>query len=177
MPIDEDKPRKAVNIAIITVSDTRTIETDVSGLTLFELCEAAGHRVVSRAINRDEQTEIAERLRSLSVDPQVDVIILTGGTGVTARDVTPEVLEQLCEKMIPGFGELFRMLSYAKIGTSTIQSRTCAGIFRGKYIFALPGSPSAVRDGWEMILKDQLDSRHMPCNFVELMPRLKNRVF
>jgi molybdopterin adenylyltransferase len=177
MPIDEDKPLKAVNIAIITVSDTRTLETDESGKILVELCEAAGHRIVSRAINRDEQTEIAERLRSLSADPQIDVVILTGGTGVTARDVTPEVLEQLCEKMIPGFGELFRMLSYAKIGTSTIQSRAVAGIFRGKYLFALPGSPNAVRDGWEMILKDQLDSRHMPCNFVELMPRLKNRVF
>jgi molybdopterin adenylyltransferase len=177
MPIDEDKPLKAVNIAVITVSDTRTLETDESGKVLVELCEAAGHRIVSRAINRDEQTEIAERLRSLSADPQIDVVILTGGTGVTARDVTPEVLEQLCEKMIPGFGELFRMLSYAKIGTSTIQSRAVAGIFRGKYLFALPGSPSAVRDGWEMILKDQLDSRHMPCNFVELMPRLKNRVF
>lgn len=177
MPIDEERPLKAVNIAVVTISDTRTLETDTSGASLVEMVEAAGHRVVMRSINRDEMTEIAERLRSLAADPNVDVIITTGGTGVTARDVTPEVLEQLCEKMIPGFGEMFRYVSIPAIGTSMMQSRACAGVFRGKYIFALPGSPSAVRDGWEKVLKDQLDSRHTPCNFVDLMPRLKNRVF
>jgi molybdopterin adenylyltransferase len=177
MPIDEERPRKAVNIAIITISDTRTLETDISGARLVEMVEAAGHRVVARGINRDEIGEIAERLRSLSADPNLDVIITTGGTGVTARDVTPEVVEQLCEKMIPGFGELFRAICYPIIGTSMMQSRACAGVFRGKYIFALPGSPGAVKDGWEKVLKDQLDSRHTPCNFVDLMPRLKDRVF
>jgi molybdopterin adenylyltransferase len=177
MPIDEERALKAVNIAIITISDTRTLETDISGARLVEMVEAAGHRVVARGINRDEMGEIAERLRSLAADPNLDVIITTGGTGVTARDVTPEVIEQLCEKMIPGFGELFRAISYPIIGTSMMQSRACAGVFRGKYIFALPGSPNAVKDGWEKVLKDQLDSRHIPCNFVDLMPRLKDRVF
>jgi molybdopterin adenylyltransferase len=177
MPIDEERPLKAVNIAVITISDTRTRENDISGDTLAAMIEAAGHRVVTRGINRDEMSEIAERLRSCVADPNVDVIITTGGTGVTARDVTPEVLEQLCEKMIPGFGEMFRHVSIPKIGTSMMQSRATAGVFRGKYIFALPGSPGAVKDGWELVLKDQLDSRHVPCNFVDLMPRLKDRVF
>jgi molybdopterin adenylyltransferase len=177
MPIDEERSLKAVNIAIVTISDTRTRETDVSGQLLSDMVEAAGHRVVSRGFNRDEMSEIAERLRSLAADPNVDVVITTGGTGVTARDVTPEVLEQLCEKMIPGFGELFRYVSMGTIGTSMMQSRATAGVFRGRYIFCLPGSPGAVKDGWEKVLKDQLDSRHTPCNFVDLMPRLKDRAF
>ncbi len=177
MPIDEERPLKAVNIAVITISDTRTTETDISGNTLVALIEAAGHRVVKRGINHDDIGEIAERLRSWAGDETVDVIITTGGTGVTARDVTPEVLEQLCEKMIPGFGEYFRYISMESVGTSMMQSRACAGVFRGKYIFALPGSPGAVKDGWTRCLKDQLDSRHTPCNFVDLMPRLKNRMF
>jgi molybdopterin adenylyltransferase len=177
MPIDEDRPLKTVNIAVLTISDTRTLETDISGQLLVDMIEAAGHHVVVRGINTDDVGEISERIRSLAADASIDVIITTGGTGVTARDVTPEVLEQLCEKMIPGFGELFRTISFLSIGTSMMQSRACAGIFRGKYIFALPGSPNAVKDGWEKVLKEQLDSRNTPCNFVDLMPRLKDRVF
>ncbi|PJK29404.1 molybdenum cofactor biosynthesis protein B [Minwuia thermotolerans] len=173
MPIDESRDFVPVNIAVLTVSDTRTPETDRSGDVLVERLEAAGHRLAARLIVVDERAAIAERLRAWADDEGVDVVIATGGTGVTGRDVTPEALSDVCEKEIAGFGELFRMLSYEKIGTSTIQSRCAAGVARGTYIFALPGSPGACRDGWDMILATQLDIRFRPCNFVELLPRLR----
>lgn len=171
--IDESRPFIAVRIAVMTVSDTRTLDDDKSGRTLIELLETAGHILAKRAIVPDDQARIKAQLESWIDDEGVDVVISTGGTGVTGRDVTPEAFESIYEKPIAGFGELFRMLSYQKIGTSTIQSRATAGVTRGTYLFALPGSPSACRDGWEMILKDQLDYRHRPCNFVELFPRLR----
>lgn len=175
MPIDEGRSFAAVRIAVLTVSDTRGPTDDRSGDALVERLTAAGHELADRAIERDEADAIAARLERWIDDPAIDVVITTGGTGVTGRDVTPEAVSQVAEKMIPGFGELFRWLSYAKIGTSTVQSRACAGVARGTYIFALPGSTGAVKDGWDGILKDQLDSRHRPCNFVELMPRLTER--
>ena len=161
-----------VNIAILTVSDTRTLETDKSGRTLQELAEADGHKVVAREIVEDSAEAIAARLRAWVAEPEVDVVLSTGGTGLTGRDVTPEAFKAVMEKEIEGFGELFRWLSYQKVGTSTIQSRAIGGVAGGTYLFALPGSPGAVRDGWEGILKNQLDARHRPCNLVELMPRL-----
>jgi molybdenum cofactor biosynthesis protein B len=136
---------------------------------------AAGHVLADRAIERDDADAIVARLRGWIADPQVDCIVTTGGTGVTGRDVTPEAVERIADKMIPGFGEMFRWLSHAKIGTSTIQSRACACVAGGTYVFALPGSTGAVKDGWDGILRDQLDSRFRPCNFVELMPRLTER--
>ena len=171
--IDESRQFIPVRIAVMTVSDSRTLADDKSGGTLIELLSAAGHILAARAIVRDDQLLITEQLRAWIDDAGVDVVISTGGTGVTGRDVTPEAFEAIYDKAILGFGELFRMLSYQKIGTSTIQSRATAGVTRGTYLFALPGSPSACRDGWEMILKDQLDYRHRPCNFVELFPRLR----
>ena len=175
MPIDESLPFHPVRIAVLTVSDTRTPADDRSGDTLVARLEAAGHVLADRAIVRDEVPLLVERLTGWIDDRQVDCVITTGGTGVTGRDVTPEALEAVQEKAIPGFGELFRWLSYETIGTSTVQSRACAGVARGTYIFCLPGSTGAVKDGWDGILKDQLDSRHRPCNFVELMPRLTER--
>ncbi|MFN7398229.1 MAG: molybdenum cofactor biosynthesis protein B [Sandaracinobacter sp.] len=173
MPIDESRSFRPVNIAVLTVSDTRTEADDRSGDTLVARIVAAGHVVADRAIVRDDTDLILERMAAWIDDRQVDVIISTGGTGVTGRDVTPEAVEALCDKIILGFGELFRWLSFAKIGTSTIQSRAIAGVARGTYVFALPGSTGAVKDGWDEILSLQLDNRHMPCNFVELMPRLR----
>jgi molybdenum cofactor biosynthesis protein B len=170
--IDETRPFIAVNIAILTVSDTRTAADDKSGDTLAERVVGAGHRVHARSIVRDDQAAIEAQLRAWIADPETDVVIATGGTGVTGRDVTPEAFDAVYEKHIPGFGELFRWLSYDKIGTSTIQSRATAGVAGGTYLFALPGSPSACRDAWDLVLKDQLDNRFRPCNFVELMPRL-----
>lgn len=172
MPIDESRASIPVRIAVLTVSDTRGLAEDRSGDTLVERIEGAGHILADRAILRDDVDAIVARLHNWIDDPQVDVVITTGGTGVTGRDVTPEAIERVADKMIPGFGELFRWLSYAKIGTSTIQSRACACVARGTYLFALPGSTGAVKDGWDGILRDQLDSRHTPCNFVDLMPRL-----
>lgn len=172
MPIDEGRAFIPVRIAILTVSDTRGLAEDRSGDTLVERIEGAGHILADRAILRDDADAIVARLHNWIDDDAVDVVITTGGTGVTGRDVTPEAIERVATKMIPGFGELFRWLSYAKIGTSTIQSRACACVARGTYLFALPGSTGAVKDGWDGILRDQLDSRHTPCNFVELMPRL-----
>ena len=160
---------------MLTVSDTRGPADDSSGDTLVARLTEAGHVLADRAIERDEVTAIAARLRAWIADPQIDCVIATGGTGVTGRDVTPEAFASVWDKAIPGFGELFRWLSYATIGTSTIQSRACAGVAGGTYLFALPGSTGAVRDGWDGILRDQLDSRHRPCNFVELMPRLQER--
>ena len=172
MPIDETLEFRPVRIAILTISDSRSEADDRSGDKLVELLTDAGHILAARAIIRDEGDLIVSRLHNWIDDAEVDVVITTGGTGVTGRDVTPEALHRLDGKDIPGFGELFRWLSYQKIGTSTIQSRACAVVARGTYIFALPGSTGAVTDAWEGILSTQLDSRHKPCNFVELMPRL-----
>jgi molybdenum cofactor biosynthesis protein B len=171
--IDEQRPFLPVNIAILTVSDTRTEADDKSGDTLAELIKATGHRVVQRRIVRDDQDAIVAQLKSWIADATIDAVISTGGTGVTGRDVTPEAFHAVYDKEIAGFGELFRWLSYQKIGTSTIQSRATAGVAGGTYLFALPGSPGACRDGWDDIIKHQLDNRHRPCNLVELMPRLK----
>ena len=167
---------KPVNIAIMTVSDTRTIADDRSGDTLVERLETAGHKLADRVIIKDEVARIADKLREWIADPEIDAVITTGGTGVTGRDVTPEAFAQVWEKDIPGFGELFRWISYQKIKTSTVQSRACAGVADGTYLFALPGSTGACKDGWDEILKDQLDIRHKPCNFVELMPRLQEHL-
>lgn len=175
MPIDEGRTFLPVRIAVLTVSDTRTLANDRSGDTLVERLTGAGHVLADRLIVIDDRSAIVARLQAWIDDPQVDVILTTGGTGVTGRDVTPEALAQVQDKEIPGFGEQFRWLSYQSIGTSTIQSRACACVARGTYIFALPGSTGAVKDAWNGILRDQLDSRHRPCNFVELMPRLLER--
>ncbi len=172
MPIDESRAFLPVNIALLTVSDTRGPEDDRSGDLLAERIGTAGHRLVARRIERDDAEAIVARLHAWIEDPEVDCIITTGGTGVTGRDVTPEAVERVQDKPIPGFGELFRWISFQSIGTSTVQSRACACVARGTYIFALPGSTGAVKDGWDQILLYQLDSRHRPCNFVELMPRL-----
>jgi molybdenum cofactor biosynthesis protein B len=170
--IDEQRPFLAVRIAVLTVSDTRTAADDRSGDTLVELLQRDGHTLAARAIVKDEIASIAGQLCDWIENPDVDVVISTGGTGVTGRDVTPEAFESVFEKKIDGFGELFRWISYQKIKTSTIQSRAVGGVAGGTYLFALPGSPSACRDGWDEILKWQLDYRHRPCNLVELMPRL-----
>ena len=173
--IDETILFKAVHIAVLTVSDTRDAGSDTSGDTLVARIEAAGHHIGDRAIERDDADAIAAHLGRWIADPAIDVVITTGGTGLTGRDVTPEAFDRVIEKRIEGFGELFRMLSYQKIGTSTIQSRALAGVAQGTYLFALPGSTGAVRDAWDDILVWQLDVRHQPCNFVELMPRLRER--
>jgi len=175
VPIDEDAAFLPVRIAVLTVSDSRTLADDRSGDTLVGRLSAAGHVLADRAIVKDEVAAIVSRLHAWIDDPQIDCVISTGGTGVTGRDVTPEAIERVQDKPIPGFGELFRWLSYQTIGTSTVQSRACACVTRGTYIFALPGSTGAVKDGWDGILASQLDSRHRPCNFVELMPRLMER--
>jgi molybdopterin adenylyltransferase len=175
MSIDESLPFLPVQIAVLTVSDSRTEADDRSGNTLVERLRAAGHVLADRAIVKDDAELIVARLHGWIDDPAIDCIISTGGTGVTGRDVTPEALARVWDKEIPGFGELFRWLSYRTIGTSTVQSRACAGVARGTYLFALPGSTGAVKDGWDGILLSQLDSRHRPCNFVELMPRLLER--
>lgn len=174
--LDESRPFIPVNIAVLTVSDTRTAETDTSGQVLVDRARAAGHFVVDRDIVVDEVDRIVARLRAWIDDPTVDCVIATGGTGVTGRDVTPEAFAQVYEKEIPGFGELFRWLSFQKIATSTIQSRATAGVANGTYLFALPGSTGACRDAWDEILKWQLDSRLRPCNFVEMMPRLREHL-
>lgn len=175
MPIDETLSFTPINIAVLTVSDSRTAENDTSGDILAARIADAGHELTTRAICRDDVDDLVEQLSEWIDDADVDCVITTGGTGVTGRDVTPEAFDAVCEKDIPGFGELFRMLSYRSIGTSTVQSRATAGVARGTYLFALPGSTGAVKDGWDGILKDQLDSRHKPCNFVELMPRLREQ--
>lgn len=173
MPLDEKRPFLPVNIAVLTVSDTRTEADDRSGDTLVERLENAGHTLAARKIVKDEADIIADTLAGWVADPEIDVVIATGGTGVTGRDVTPEAFDRICEKDIPGFGELFRWVSYQKIGTSTIQSRAMGGVAKGTYLFALPGSTGACRDAWDEILVHQLDNRYRPCNFVELMPRLQ----
>lgn len=170
--IDESRQFQPVNIAILTVSDTRTPASDTSGDALAERIAKAGHRLVARAIEHDDPARIEARLRAWIAEPTIDVILTSGGTGITGRDVTPEVFERVLDKKLEGFGELFRMLSYNKIRTSTMQSRALGGVAAGTYLFALPGSPGAVKDAWDDILLYQLDSRHRPCNLVELMPRL-----
>ena len=163
----------AINIAVMTVSDTRTELEDKSGDTLVERLQGAGHHLAARAIVKDETDAIVSQLQLWIDDPKIDAVLATGGTGVTGRDVTPEAFQKVFDKEIPGFGELFRMLSYEKIGTSTIQSRATAGVAKGTYLFALPGSTGACKDAWDDILVYQLDIRHKPCNFIELIPRLQ----
>ncbi|HET7410394.1 MAG TPA: molybdenum cofactor biosynthesis protein B [Paracoccaceae bacterium] len=170
--IDESREFIPVRIALLTVSDSRSLADDRSGDTLAARIEAAGHILADRQIVRDERVGIAARLSAWIADPGVDVIISTGGTGLTGRDVTVEAHRDVYEKEIDAFGVVFTHVSMAKIGTSAVQSRACAGVAGGKYLFALPGSPGACKDGWDEILAPQLDYRHMPCNFVEIMPRL-----
>jgi molybdenum cofactor biosynthesis protein B len=174
--LDETRPFLAVNIAVLTVSDTRSLAEDKSGTTLVERIEGAGHKLQARDVVKDDRAAIVARLRTWIADPEIDVVISTGGTGVTGRDVTPEAFQEVFEKDIPGFGELFRWLSFQKVGTSTIQSRAVAGVAGGTYLFALPGSPGACKDAWDDILVHQLDNRFRPCNFVELMPRLQEHL-
>ena len=170
--IDENRPFIPVGIAVLTVSDTRTLQDDKSGDTLAARIAEAGHKLVDRAIVRDDKQAIAARVKAWTQTDGIDVVITTGGTGFTGRDVTPEALEPLFEKRMDGFSEVFHRISYDKIGTSTIQSRATAGVANATFIFVLPGSPGACKDAWDGILKAQLDYRHMPCNFVEIMPRL-----
>jgi molybdenum cofactor biosynthesis protein B len=176
MPIDQNLPFIPLAIAVLTVSDTRTLETDRSGDTLADRLTAAGHRLAARAIVPDDIEAIRVQVRAWIADPAVDVVISTGGTGFTGRDVTPEAVEPLFEKRMDGFSAIFHRISYDKIGTSTLQSRATGGVAGGTYIFVLPGSPGACRDAWDGILASQLDYRHRPCNFVEIMPRLEEHL-
>jgi molybdenum cofactor biosynthesis protein B len=166
----------AVRIAVMTVSDSRSLATDTSGDILKSRLEEAGHKLADRALVKDDIPAIRRCLRQWLRREDIDVVISTGGTGLTGRDVTVEAMRPLFEKEIEGFAVAFHLVSFGKIGTSTVQSRATAGVARGKYIFCLPGSPGACRDGWDAILKDQLDYRHMPCNFVEIMPRLEEHL-
>ncbi len=172
-PIDETRPFVPVRIAVMTVSDTRDASDDVSGDTLAARISDAGHVLAARMLLRDDRAKIAAQLRAWVADPEIDVVISTGGTGLTGRDVTVEAFKSVFEKEIDGFSVIFHQISFEKIGTSTLQSRACAGVAHGTYLFALPGSTGAVKDGWDGILKWQLDIRHRPCNFVEIMPRLE----
>ena len=170
--IDPEREFLSLRIAILTISDTRTIETDTSGGILVERAERDGHQVVARQIVIDDQSEIEARLRDLAADEGVDVVITTGGTGLTKRDVTPEAVIAVCDKLIPGFGEVFRAISRETIGLSTLQSRALGGVCSGTPIFALPGSNGACRDAWDGVLHHQLDARYRPCNIAELLPRM-----
>jgi len=170
--IDETRPFIPVGIAVLTVSDTRVLADDRSGDTLVARIEDAGHRLAARAIAKDDVAAIRAQVETWTRDETIDVVITTGGTGFTGRDVTPEALEPIFEKRMDGFSEVFHRISYDKIGTSTIQSRATGGVLNATFIFVLPGSPGACKDAWDGILKAQLDYRHMPCNFVEIMPRL-----
>ena len=174
--IDETKPFVPVRIAVMTISDTRNETNDTSGDTLASRIAESGHALAARALVRDEPDRIEAQLRAWIDDPTIDVVITSGGTGITGRDVTPETFERVIEKRIEGFGELFRMISFQKIGTSTMQSRALGGVANGTYLFALPGSTGAVCDAWDEILVWQLDARHRPCNLVELMPRLREHL-
>lgn len=169
--IDDSLPFHPLNIAVLTVSDTRTLDTDTSGQTLADRIEAAGHSLAARHILRDDRKAVRDQVTEWMKDAGVDVVITTGGTGLTGRDITVEALTPLFNKVIDGFSVLFHMVSFEMIGTSTVQSRACAGLAGETLIFCLPGSPGAVKDGWDKVLKLQLDSRHKPCNFVDLMPR------
>ncbi len=171
--IDETRDFISIRIAILTMSDTRSAADDKSGDALAERIKAAGHTVADRAIVKDDTAAIRAKVEGWIADPEIDCVITTGGTGFTGRDVTPEAVKPLFEKEIEGFAILFHMLSYQKVATSTIQSRACAGVARGTYIFCLPGSPGACKDAWDGILLFQLDMRHRPCNLVEIMPRLE----
>ena len=164
-----------VNIALLTVTDTRTIDTDKSGAILVKKINEQNHKLIDRKLVKDEKKLIKKILSGWIKKDNIDVIITTGGTGLTGRDITPEAIKEIADKEIPGFGELFRELSYKSIGTSAMQSRACAVLANGKYIFALPGSSGGVTDAWDEILKFQLDINHKPCNFVELFPRLKEK--
>ena len=164
-----------VNIALLTVTDTRTLDNDKSGAILVKKIKEQNHKLVNRKIVKDDKEEIKKILIEWTKDNNIDVIITTGGTGLTGRDITPEAIKEISNKEIPGFGELFRQLSYKTIGTSAMQSRACAVLSNGKYIFALPGSSGGVTDAWDNILKYQLNINHKPCNFVELFPRLKEK--
>ncbi len=164
-----------VNIALLTVTDTRTLKNDKSGSILVEKISKANHSLVDRKICKDNKKDIVKILKEWLKKKKIDVIITTGGTGLTGRDITPEALEEVADKQIPGFGEIFRTLSLETVGTSSIQSRACAVLSKGKYIFALPGSSGGVTDAWDKILIHQLDINHKPCNFVELFPRLKEK--
>ena len=175
--MNEDIKFMSINVAVVTISDTRTLENDKSGDVLEKRIKQAGHFVFAREIVQDEFKKISSLFSNLIKDKKIDVIISTGGTGLTGRDITPEVMMTLFEKSIDGFGEMFRWMSYKKIGTSALQSRALAGVANGTYIFCLPGSPSACRDGWDDILVHQLDIRHKPCNFVEIMPRLQEHKY
>jgi molybdenum cofactor biosynthesis protein B len=170
--IDESKDFISVRIAVLTVSDTRDLDQDRSGDVLVARLEAAGHVLADRKILRDERVEIAQQLRDWCADPQIDVVISTGGTGLTGRDVTVEAHRDVYEKEIDAFGTIFTIVSMQKIGTSAVQSRATGGVANGTYLFALPGSPGACKDAWDEILQKQLDYRHRPCNFVEILPRL-----
>lgn len=174
--IDETRTFIPVAIAILTISDTRREKDDESGNVLEARLKEAGHQLAARAIVHDDVGEITAQLLRWIADPAIDVVIGTGGTGLTGRDVTPEAFESLFEKKIDGFGEIFRMLSFQKIGSSTIQSRATGGVAGGTYLFAVPGSPSACKDAWDDLLKTQLDSRNRPCNLVQLMPRLQEHL-
>jgi molybdenum cofactor biosynthesis protein B len=174
--IDETRPFIAVRIAVLTVSDTRTVKEDKSGTLIAKMLQEDGHSLAEHAMEKDDVAAIRAKVQGWVDDPEVDVVITTGGTGFTGRDVTPEALRPIFEKEIEGFSTLFHMLSYEKVGTSTIQSRACGGVAGGTYIFCVPGSPGACRDAWQGILKYQLDNRHRPCNFVEIMPRLLEHV-
>ena len=171
--LDESRPFIPVRIAVLTVSDTRTLADDRSGDTLAEMIGAAGHELAARAIVKDDIEAIRGQVRAWIADATIDVVISTGGTGFTGRDVTPEAVRPLFEKEIDGFSTVFHMISYGKVGTSTIQSRACGGLAKGTYIFCVPGSPGACKDAWNGILVHQLDNRHRPCNLVEIMPRLE----
>lgn len=169
---DETRPFIPVRIAVLTVSDTRSLADDKSGQTLADRIADAGHLLSARHLVRDDKDKIRECVIAWSKDPEIDVIITTGGTGFTGRDVTPEALEPIFEKRMDGFSEVFHRISYDKIGTSTVQSRATGGVVNATFVFVLPGSPGACKDAWDAILEPQLDYRHMPCNFVEIMPRL-----
>jgi molybdenum cofactor biosynthesis protein B len=174
--IDETRTFIPVNIAVLTISDTRRPKDDESGDVLETRLKEAGHKLAARAIVRDDAGEIVAQLKTWIADPNVDVVIGTGGTGLTGRDVTPEAFESIFEKKIDGFGEIFRMVSFQKIGSSSIQSRATGGVAGGTYLFAVPGSPSACKDAWDEVLKTQLDSRNRPCNLVQLIPRLQEHL-
>ncbi|MEL6747541.1 MAG: molybdenum cofactor biosynthesis protein B [Pseudomonadota bacterium] len=173
--LDETRPFIALNIAVLTMSDTRALEEDKSGRLLAERIVGAGHTLADRAIVPDDVEEIQTRVVGWCNDPDVDVVLTTGGTGFTGRDVTPDALEPMFDKTIDGFAAVFHRISYDKIGTSTLQSRACAGLIGTTFVFCLPGSPSACRDAWDEILVWQLNNQHRPCNFVEIMPRLAER--
>ena len=173
MPIDQTKQFLPLNIAILTLSDSRTLDNDISGQILVDRLQAAGHNLTDRAIIKDERDDLRAQLKKWIADDNIQIIISTGGTGLTGRDITPEIFHELYEKEIEGFGEIFRHISFKLIGTSTLQSRATGGVANGTYMFAVPGSPGACKDAWDHIFAEQLDIRFKPCNFAEMMPRLK----